>query len=82
MTNRFPTSVDPRDLGLSLQPDPEPERKRKEKKRAQTLWAIIVPIAAVLALGLSIVSGANLFLPAWFVFSLLLWGGVEGMEKE
>jgi hypothetical protein len=45
-------------------------------------WFLTVPLAGVMALGLSIVMQANIFFPAWGVLTILVWGVTSAAEKE
>jgi hypothetical protein len=83
MTNRFPTSVDPSTLfGGGFHPDDAPEKQKKDSVFAQKFWVLVVPVCGVCALVLSVVLGANVFFPAWFVFSLVGYGILKSREEK
>jgi hypothetical protein len=79
--NPSPTSVDPDSL-FRLKPDPEPEKKRRERAKTRTFWFLTVPLAAVLAFGLAVYMNANIFLPAWGIITIVLWGGIESASEK
>ena len=69
--NSFPTSVSAESLVRRPAPlDREVERRSEFRK----FWGIYVPLGAVIAAGLSILTGANVFFPGWGVASIVLWG--------
>jgi len=70
----FPTEVFVEDLH-KIKFVPKPENNR-------VFWIIQVPLAFVLALVVSILTQVNVLLPAWGVFTILLWGAGVGKEKE
>ena len=80
MTNRFPTSVDPQKLSM-MQPDDNPEKGKREKGKTREFWVLIIPLAAVIAFALSIFVGANIFLPAWGIMTLVLYGVSHAKEE-
>lgn len=75
----FPTSVSVESLVRRPAP-PDPEKARKlDFKR---FWFICVPTGAFLALGLSILTQANIFFPCWAVCSVILWGALSTKEES
>jgi hypothetical protein len=77
--NPFPTSVSATSLVRPLAP-PDPEKARKLGFRK--FWFICVPLGAVLAVGLSILTQANIFFPCWAVCSVILWGASSAKEEK
>ena len=77
--NSFPTSVSAESLVRRPAP-PDPEKAHKLGFRK--FWAICVPMGAVLAVGLSILTGANIFFPCWAVCSVILWGVMSTKEES
>jgi hypothetical protein len=77
--NSFPTSIAVE--SLVRRPDP-PNPEKARRLDFQKFWAICVPLGAVLAVGLSILTGANIFSPCWAVCSVILWGVTSTKEEE
>jgi len=77
--NRFPTSVSATSLVRPLAP-PDPAKAHKLDFRK--FWFICVPSGAATALGLSILTQANIFFPCWAVCSVILWGVMSTKEKK
>jgi hypothetical protein len=77
--NPFPTAVSAESLVRRPAP-PDPEKARKLGFRK--FWFLCAPLGAVLALGLSILIQANVFLPAMAVFSVILWGVLSSKEEK
>jgi len=74
VTNPFPTSVSVDQLfGPKFKPDPP-------KPDHSLLIAVFVGF--FLALGLSVVINANVFFPAWGVFSFVGWAILSSRKEE
>ena len=72
----FRTSVSTQEL-FGVQPKkPEPPNEMRR------FWFVDVPVAGVLALGLSIVMQQNIFFPCWAVLAFLVWGVRSTAEKS
>jgi hypothetical protein len=71
--DKFPTSVSMEQLyGPKFKPDPPKSGMRR-------FWFICVPVGFVLGFALSVIIGANIWLPAWGISTLLIWAvGAEG----
>ena len=71
-----------RPVQLPLVPDPKVIRDRNREADKRALWFLWVPLAAVIAFVIALLSGeGGVFLPAWGVISVILWGAASGFRK-
>lgn len=63
------------------QPDPKPEREAKRKHGFQQFWGLCVPAGFGTAAIIAILCGSpDVFLPAWPVCAILIWGAKTGLD--
>ncbi len=69
------------DACLYQQDDPEPEKRAAHDPDKRSFWFMWVPLGALGAAMLSMwAESGGVFLPAWFVITMLLWGAFGGNE--
>lgn len=63
--------------------DDRPEKEKREKQEVRSLWFLWVPLAAVFAFFLTLMANdGGVFLPAWGVLSVVLWGAGSALKGE
>jgi hypothetical protein len=76
--NKFPTSVN---LNSSwVRPEPG---KKTDKQKTQEFWGLCVPAGFGAAVIIALLCGSpEVFLPAWPVLSIIIWGLKSGLDGE
>ena len=66
-----------------LVPDSKVIREQRRAEDKQALWFLYVPLAAVIAFMITLLSGeGGVFLPAWGAISVILWGAASGFRRS
>lgn len=66
-----------------LVPDPKVIRDQRREADKRALWFLWVPLGAVVAFVITLLSGeGSVFLPAWGVISVILWGAGSGFRRS
>jgi hypothetical protein len=69
------------DARMYIQGDPAPEQAASQELDKRSFWFMWVPLGALGAFLLTMWAGSGgVFLPAWFVITMLLWGAFGGTK--
>ena len=71
------------DAAIRQQDDPAPIKAKTDKHNFRTFWFVCVPGGALAAFLLTLLSqDGGVFIPAWAVGSMVLWGITSSFTKE
>ena len=72
-----------RPVQFPLVPDPKVIRDRNREADKRALWLLWVPLGGVIAFVIALLSNdGGVFLPAWGVVSVILWGAGSAFRRN